>query len=199
LFAVSCFFLMAVRAMSQTGGGATAMATSGLLGQRYALLDLAYVDQREGSGKNFGTTVGANFAMVENLDLSVNYAFVRQHDWPDSGSMHSVGFDMTLYVPVWRVKAFGVGGLGYQWSNAQSGQDMNTWDIGGGLEAPINARLAVRARAVLLGSIKSGTHQTWTYSGGANYWLTPSLAATAEIAFIENRAIGYSLGARWKF
>jgi len=176
-----------------------ATAPSGLLGQRYAFLDLAYVDQREGPGKNFGATVGANFAMVENLDLSVNYTFVRQHDWPDSGSIHSVGFDMTLYLPIWRVKAFGVGGLGYQWTNARSGQDLNIWDIGGGVEAPINTRLAVRAKAVLLGSIKSGTHQTWTYSGGANYWLTPSLAATADITFIENRAIGYSVGARWKF
>jgi hypothetical protein len=171
----------------------------GLLGQNYVLADFAGVEQRNGSGRTYGVNLGANFAATENADATINLVYAHQSQWPDAGSLYQLGVDWTFHLNIGRVKPFAVAGLGYQLSRTPSGRDFSLWDLGGGVEVIVAPRTAVTLKAVNVGSFTKGISNPWQLTGGVSYWLQPRVALAASVTFVEDQAVGYTLGVRWGF
>jgi hypothetical protein len=170
-----------------------------LLGANYALIDIGAVNERHGSGRTYGPTVGLNLALTENADLTTTVAYAKQRDWPDSGNLVQLGGDWNFYLNYGHWKPFVVAGLGYQFSRATGGDDFGLWDAGAGVEFMVATRTALTLKAVDTGAFSKDIPSAWQYSLGASHWIRTNLAVTAGVTFVEDDAIGYSIGARWGF
>lgn len=171
----------------------------GLIGQTYTFLDLSYVDQKDGPGHTFGPTLGSNLAVTDYADVTANFSYSRQSQWPDDGSLYQIGVDTTIYHRIKRVKPFLLIGIGYQWSSAPTGSDVSTWNAGGGLEVMLADRTALNVKAIAVGSLQSKFESEWQYTAGINRWLNASTALTVSVNYTRNLAIGYTLGLRRAF
>jgi hypothetical protein len=172
---------------------------AGLIGTSFLFLDAARVEQSHANGTTTGVTFGANFAPVEFADLTTNFAWARQRNWPDNGNLYQFGVDCTPHLNFGRVKPFVVGGVGYQFTRTPSGANLGLWDLGAGVEFIVAARTSINVKAVNVGSFTKGVSNPWQYSASVNQWIAKDFALNASVTFIEDQATGYTLGMRWGF
>ncbi len=140
-----------------------------------------------------------NYSLLENIDLTLTFAYARQRNWPDNGNLYQLGSDWTGHLTFGRVRPFGVAGFGYQLSRTPGGRDFALWDLGGGVEVIVAPRTSVIVKAVNVGSFTKGISNPWQYSAGANYWFKRDWSVAASVTFVEDQAVGFNLGVRWGF
>jgi hypothetical protein len=172
---------------------------SGLLGNSYLFLDASRVDQSHANGSTTGATFGLNLAAAEFVDITTTFGWAKQRDWPDSGNIYQFGVDCTPHLNFGRVKLFGVGGIGYQFTRTPAGRDLRLWDAGAGVEFLVASRTSITVKAVNVGSFRKGVSNPWQYSASVNHWIAKDLALNASVTFIEDQATGYTLGVRRSF
>lgn len=178
---------------------ATPPPRQGLLGATYALLDMGVVQERHGNGRTYGPTVGVNLAVTDNTDVTTTVGYAKQRKWPTDGNLYQLGADWNFHLNLGQWKPFVVAGLGYQFSRAASDDDFGLWNAGAGVEYVVAPRTALTLKAVDTGAFSRSIASAWQYSFSASHWLQHHLAVTAGVTFVENQAIGYTIGVRWGF
>jgi len=171
----------------------------GLLGQTYSFLDFNYVGQHGGPGHTGGPTLGANLAVGDNADVTMNFSYARQTQWPDDGHLYQLGVDTTVYARIHGVKPFLTIGLGYQSTHTTTRNDFSTWEGGAGVEVVVAARTSLLLKALRVGSLQDTMVSEGQYSAAINRWLSANTAVTAMVLVNKSRDKGYTLGLRRTF
>ncbi len=166
-----------------------------LLGKRYAEAFVGYTDyNRFTSDIGFGATV--NVPVSASLDIGST--FLRNQQTSDASTNYeTLDLHLAVHHDCGPVRGFARATLGYEWWSVE-----NLWwyrlDLGA--EHALTERLLLSAHVSWQDFFSSDMLAgRWSITPKATYWLTPAIAASGSVSYIETGDLFYKLGVAFTF
>lgn len=187
---------------------ATAEASTGLLGQRYAEASASIINPHGRADDIYGVDFGVNLPVANKIDLGFNFGNSWLSARGASVDSYTLSSTVAAYTNYKGVKPFAGVGIGHQWSKTKfrgvtvKDEDF-IWGVTVGVEVPV-AQLTFTPRISYADTFQNNSTGAYSYGVEVNTWVTKTVAIYADLAFIDGsgnsgQAWNYELGARFRF
>lgn len=193
LSVLSAAFLTTARAQSLE----TSAPDSGLLGKRYVEASAFLTDNNHSADNGYAAGTAVNVPLTAHLDLGASFA----HVWSDSDTaadrFDDLSVSLTAYTRRGQFRPYARASFGYEWWTISNDP---FYQLEAGSEYLLTSRLSVSAQvgwSEFLAEDWNGG--SFSASARANYWLTPSLAASPALGYSEGGHFTYGLAVAYRF
>ena len=179
---------------------ALAQSASGLLGKRYAEASAFAIDYNHFEDNGYGVGAAVNIPVASHLDVGVffNETGIEGHSSdPSNDDFQDLAGYATLYRVCGDFRPFARATLAYEWWSVS---DDPWYQLDAGSEYLVTDRLSVSAQVswneFLASDWNGGAFST---SARANFWVTKTIAASANVNYTEGGTWGYGVAAVFQF
>ncbi len=174
----------------------SASASAGLLGKRYVEAQAFLIDYQNFEDNGFGVGAAVNVPVTANVDVGAWF----QHNWTE-GDQGDNFQDLALYVTGYcehgDLRPFATASIAYEWWSVS---DDFWYQLDVGAEYTISDQLSVSARVGWFDYFSSDwDNGAFLVSTRANYWVTPTIATSLTVGYVEGGTWNYGVAAVFTF
>jgi hypothetical protein len=180
--------------------------SAGLIGKRYAGVDLAIMDARDLPDNGTGGSLLYNQPLSEVLDLTAAYGFNQVNGDALDLTQSALEVGVVYYSQVENYKPFMSASVGYSWDKwkfdaptLNDNDESFFYSIGLGVEVPLTDKTAAIGEVSYQDGVDSGEEDSWGLEVGLNHWFTEKVALKASVYVVEDDAVTFRIGARFAF